>query len=67
VADVGVALKPLGDAFIKLVKLVIAPVIFCTVAGGIARMGDIKAFGRVGGQSAALFRGGLDPGAGRSA
>jgi aerobic C4-dicarboxylate transport protein len=46
--EVGVALKPLGDAFIKLVKLVIAPVIFCTVASGIARMGDIKAFGRVG-------------------
>jgi aerobic C4-dicarboxylate transport protein len=45
---VGVAAKPLGDAFIKLIKLVIAPVIFCTVAGGIARMGDIKAFGRVG-------------------
>ncbi len=45
---IGVAVKPLGDAFIKLIKLVIAPVIFCTVAGGIARMGDIKAFGRVG-------------------
>jgi aerobic C4-dicarboxylate transport protein len=45
---IGVAAKPLGDAFIKLIKLVIAPVIFCTVAGGIARMGDIKAFGRVG-------------------
>jgi len=45
---VGVAVKPLGDGFIKLIKLVIAPVIFCTVAGGIARMGDIKAFGRVG-------------------
>jgi aerobic C4-dicarboxylate transport protein len=45
---VGVELKPLGDAFIKLIKLVIAPVIFLTVAGGIARMGDIKAFGRVG-------------------
>jgi len=45
---VGVALKPLGDGFIKLIKLVIAPVIFCTVAGGIARMGDIKSFGRVG-------------------
>ncbi|WP_199170701.1 dicarboxylate/amino acid:cation symporter [Caulobacter sp. FWC2] len=45
---VGIAVKPLGDGFIKLIKLVIAPVIFCTVAGGIARMGDIKAFGRVG-------------------
>jgi aerobic C4-dicarboxylate transport protein len=46
--DVGQSLKPLGDGFIKLVKLVIAPVIFLTVAGGIAHMGDIKAFGRVG-------------------
>ena len=46
--EVGVQLKPLGDGFIKLVKLVIAPVIFLTVAGGIAHMGDIKAFGRVG-------------------
>jgi aerobic C4-dicarboxylate transport protein len=46
--QIGVALKPLGDGFIKLIKLVIAPVIFCAVAGGIARMGDMKAFGRVG-------------------
>src|SRR4051812_8115067 len=40
--ELGVKLKPLGDAFIKLVKLVIAPVIFLTVASGIAHMGDIK-------------------------
>ncbi|MBO9706709.1 MAG: dicarboxylate/amino acid:cation symporter [Caulobacter sp.] len=53
--DVGVALKPLGDAFIKLVKLVIAPVIFLTVAGGIAHMGDIKAFGRVGVKALVYF------------
>jgi len=52
---VGVALKPLGDGFIKLVKLVIAPVIFLTVAGGIARMGDIKAFGRVGVKALVYF------------
>src|SRR4051794_31842127 len=44
----GASLKPLGDAFIKLVKMAIAPVIFCTVAAGIARMGDLKAFGRLG-------------------
>jgi aerobic C4-dicarboxylate transport protein len=44
----GAALKPLGDAFIKLIKMAVAPVIFCTVAGGIARMRDIKAFGRLG-------------------
>jgi len=46
--DFGAALKPLGDAFIKLVKMAIAPVIFCTVAAGIARMSDLKAFGRLG-------------------
>jgi aerobic C4-dicarboxylate transport protein len=44
----GADLKPLGDAFIKLIKLAIGPVIFCTVAGGIARMRDMKAFGRLG-------------------
>jgi aerobic C4-dicarboxylate transport protein len=43
----GAAMKPLGDAFIKLVKMVIAPVIFLTVATGIAGMGELKAFGRV--------------------
>ena len=46
--DVGVKLKPLGDAFVKLIKMVIAPVIFCTIAGGVARMGDLKAVGRLG-------------------
>ncbi len=44
----GADLKPLGDAFIKLVKMAIAPVIFCTVTAGIAHMGDMKAFGRLG-------------------
>jgi aerobic C4-dicarboxylate transport protein len=53
--SVGASLKPLGDAFIKLVKLVIAPVIFCTVAGGIAHMSDIKTFGRVGGKALIYF------------
>ncbi len=43
----GAAMKPLGDAFIKLVKMIIAPVIFLTVVTGIAGMGEIKAFGRV--------------------
>jgi aerobic C4-dicarboxylate transport protein len=45
---VGASLKPLGDGFVKLVKMAVAPVIFCTVAGGIARMRDMKAFGRLG-------------------
>jgi aerobic C4-dicarboxylate transport protein len=44
----GVALKPLGDAFVKLIKMLIAPIIFCTVAGGIARMSDLKRVGAVG-------------------
>src|SRR6187397_737398 len=44
----GVALKPLGDGFIKLVKMVIAPIIFCTVVVGIASMDDLKKVGRVG-------------------
>ncbi len=42
------SLKPLGDAFIKLVKMVIAPIIFCTVVHGIASMSDLKRLGRVG-------------------
>ncbi|HEY1559881.1 MAG TPA: C4-dicarboxylate transporter DctA [Caulobacteraceae bacterium] len=43
-----VALKPLGEAFVKLIKMLIAPIIFCTVAGGIARMSDLKRVGSVG-------------------
>ena len=43
----GVAMKPLGDAFIKLVKMVIAPVIFLTIVTGIAGMRDLGRFGRV--------------------
>src|SRR5690242_14919442 len=48
-------LKWLGDGFIKLVKMAVAPVIFCTVAGGIARMGDIKAVGRLGVRTLVYF------------
>ncbi len=46
--DLGKALKPLGDAFIALIKMMIAPVIFCTVVHGISSMGDLKRVGRVG-------------------
>ena len=46
--ELGAKLKPLGDAFINLVKMIIAPVIFLTVALGIAQMGDLKKVGRVG-------------------
>jgi aerobic C4-dicarboxylate transport protein len=44
----GTALKPLGDAFISLIKMMIAPVIFCTVVHGIASMRDLGKVGRVG-------------------
>lgn len=46
--DLGVQLKPLGDAFIKLVKMMIAPIIFTTVSLGIAKMGNMREVGRVG-------------------
>jgi aerobic C4-dicarboxylate transport protein len=46
--DLGAALKPLGDAFIKLIKMLIGPIIFTTVVAGIGGMGDLKAVGRVG-------------------
>src|SRR5437660_1397349 len=44
----GEAMKPLGDGFIKLIKMLIAPIIFCTVVHGIASMEDLKKVGRVG-------------------
>jgi len=51
----GEALKPLGDAFIKLVKMVIAPVIFLTIVTGIAGMRDLSSVGRVAGKAFAYF------------
>lgn len=44
----GEAMKPLGDGFIKLIRMMIGPVIFCTVVVGIANIGDMKKLGRVG-------------------
>jgi len=46
--DLGAAMKPLGDGFIKLIRMIIAPVIFSTVVAGIATMGDIRDLGRIG-------------------
>src|SRR4029077_17686686 len=46
--NLGKELKPLGDGFISLIKMMIAPVIFCTVVHGISSMGDLKRVGRVG-------------------
>ncbi|HNE71717.1 MAG TPA: dicarboxylate/amino acid:cation symporter, partial [Giesbergeria sp.] len=51
----GEALKPLGDAFIKLVKMIIAPVIFLTIVTGIAGMSQLSTVGRVFGKAMAYF------------
>ncbi|MBP6030422.1 MAG: dicarboxylate/amino acid:cation symporter [Sphingobium sp.] len=51
----GVALKPLGDAFIKLVKMVIAPVIFLTIVTGIAGLRDLSSVGRIAAKAFAYF------------
>ena len=53
--DLGVKMKPLGDAFINLVKMLISPIIFCTVVHGIASMGDLRKLGRVGGKTLFYF------------
>ena len=46
--DAGAAMRPLGDGFIKLVRMIVGPVIFCTVVAGIAGMGNMRAVGRTG-------------------
>ena len=51
----GAAMKPLGDAFIRLISMVITLVIFCTVVSGIAGMNDIKKVGRIGGKALLYF------------
>src|SRR5579863_2966055 len=45
--DLGVRMQPLGDAFIKAIRVLIAPIIFCTVVHGIAAMADMAKVGRV--------------------
>jgi aerobic C4-dicarboxylate transport protein len=51
----GAAMKPFGDAFIKLIKMLIAPVIFCTVVTGIAGVEDMKKVGKTGGLALIYF------------
>ncbi|UOQ55467.1 dicarboxylate/amino acid:cation symporter [Hymenobacter cellulosivorans] len=51
----GAALKPIGDTFINLIKMLIAPIIFLTVVLGIGGMGDMKKVGRVGGKALLYF------------
>ncbi|MGE3577501.1 MAG: C4-dicarboxylate transporter DctA [Vicinamibacterales bacterium] len=53
--DVAQALKPLGDVFVKTVRMLIGPVIFCTVVGGLAGLSDLRRLGRVGWKALVYF------------
>ncbi len=53
--SLAVKMQPLGDGFVKLIKMLIAPVIFCTVVAGIAGAGDVGKVGRTGGLALAYF------------
>ena len=53
--QLAVQMKPLGDGFIKLIKMLVTPIIFCTIVTGIAGMGDLKKVGRVGGKALLYF------------
>ncbi len=53
--DWGIAVKPLGDGFVKLIKMLIGPIVFTTVTVGIAGMKDLKKVGRVGGKALLWF------------
>ena len=53
----GVAIKPLADAFLRMIKMIIAPLLFSTLVVGIAGTGDLKAMGRIGAEGDHLLRG----------
>jgi Na+/H+-dicarboxylate symporter len=53
--NLGIALKPLGDGYVALIKMMIAPVVFCIVVQGIASMSDLKKVGRVGVKALVYF------------
>ena len=53
--ELGTQMKPLGDGFVKLIKMVIAPIIFCTVVSGIAGMQNMKSVGKTGGYALLYF------------
>ena len=54
-SEFAIKMKPLGDGFVALIRMVIAPIIFCTVVSGIAGMDDMKKVGRVGGKALLYF------------
>src|SRR6478609_3745177 len=53
--DIGIAMEPVSKGFVKLVKMVIAPVIFLTVVVGMAKMGDLRHVGRIGVKALVYF------------
>ena len=53
--ETAVAMKPFGDGFVKLIKMAIAPIIFCTVVTGIAGMQSMKSVGKTGGMALLYF------------
>ena len=53
--DTAVAMKPLGDGFIRMIKMVIGPIIFLTIVSGIAHVGDIRKVGKIGGKALVYF------------
>ena len=53
--DAGVALKPLGDGFIRLIRMLVGPIVFCTIVLGIAHMRDLPRIGRVGAKALLYF------------
>lgn len=55
VPDIGAKLQPLADGFIKLIKMLLAPIIFGTVVVGIAKMGSVKEVGRIGAKALIYF------------
>ncbi len=52
---VGAEMKPLGDGFIKMIKMIIPPIIFCTVVSGIANQNSLKSVGKIGGYAILYF------------
>ncbi len=53
--ETGEAMKPLGDGFIKMIKMVVGPIIFLTIVTGVAHVGDIKKVGKIGGKAIIYF------------
>ena len=54
--ETGAAMRPLGDGFIKLIRMLIGPIVFTTIVVGLAQVGEMKEVGRIGLRAAHLFR-----------